>query len=166
MDCEYGAAADTPFTLSAFAVHDPIERFISGVSELLERTHSRACPGGSCDSVLDPRDDLGDTQWRAACQIGSSMSAPGPQNFPPAVLPLLTWARQARCVLRAVVDSAGWRRHQKISPLRYAIAKGARFNLTAPLLPELIAAFVEDLTCCHVAYGMDDLQPQAAVHEL
>ena len=49
LDCQYGRSQpDADFAVSAFAVRDPIERFISGVGEILNRVINNVCPEGPC----------------------------------------------------------------------------------------------------------------------
>ena len=48
--------------------------------------------------------------------------------------------------------STAWRR----------VADAAQLNLTADVLPALVAAFVDDASCCHSGYALDHLQPQSA----
>ena len=45
---------------------------------------------------------------------------------------------------------------------RVALDPPVRGNLTAAVLPALMAAFVDDASCCHSGYALDHLQPQSA----
>ena len=42
----------------------------------------------------------------------------------------------------------------------HRVADAAHFNLTADVLPALVSAFVDDISCCHSGYALDHLQPQ------
>lgn len=57
--CEYGPdlltagdGTEVTFLVSAFAVRDPISRFVSAVQEVLQRYINHICPSGPCTNVL------------------------------------------------------------------------------------------------------------------
>ena len=63
LSCAYGPDEDTDrFTLSVFAVRDPIDRFVSAVGEVLQRVVNGVCPRGRCPPI--DKDQLRkSTEW-------------------------------------------------------------------------------------------------------
>ena len=102
--CEYGEDSDATFSVSAFAVRDPIERFISSVGEVLQRVVNGVCPDGPCPRI--PKDSM--------------------------------------------LRSTAW----------YPLVNRSNFTLTSAV-PELVAAFVDDIACCHEFYARDHFAPQS-----
>lgn len=102
--CEYGEDSDTTFSVSAFAVRDPIDRFISSVGEVLQRVVNGVCPDGPCPGI--PKSNM--------------------------------------------LRSTAW----------YPLVNRSNFTLTT-MIPELVAAFVDDIACCHEFYARDHFAPQS-----
>ena len=92
LSCEYGEADDTAHRVSAFAVRDPIARFVSAAAEVLQRVLNGLCPGGPCLHDISRARLRTATLWfpvvergtaAAAAPEGNSSAAPEDVDYTP-----------------------------------------------------------------------------------
>lgn len=131
LSCAYGREMDSDtFDLSVFVVRDPIDRFISGVGELLRRYVNDHCPE--------------DVTGAVKCSHDMMMS--------PAFTDLHADRSDFLRVREETLDEA------MTSTLWWPLAKTEGVGLH--VLTELLTAFIGDIQCCHSSYAMDHFNPQ------
>ena len=149
LKCQLGTAKETDaFGLSLMNTRDPIDRFVSGVGEMLQRYVNDRCPGDRACGFKNNSTPLLKAQ----------------NNTWPA------WAEFTRQREQRLDDSA-----EALNPPMDALAESnetaealnspmdalAESNETAEALHPLLDAFVDDRVCCHSANAIDHLLSQS-----
>ena len=151
MECLLSTAKETDaFGLSLMNTRDPIDRFVSGVGEMLQRYVNDRCPGDRACGFKNNSTPL--------------LKAQNNTLFWPA------WAEFTRQREQRLDDSA-----EALNPPMDALAESnetaealnppmdalAESNETAEALHPLLDAFVDDRVCCHRANAIDHLLSQS-----